>query len=105
MQHSFRELLRKGGTGQYTVLHRKGAIYGGLSAPSIKAQVPRYDEMRDGFGRHQTARFAFAPPPFQNTALRTASEAENTGDTATFGDDIGGDWGDSFCIYGVNIFF
>ena len=49
MRHSSREFLRKGGTGQYTVLHRKGAVYGGLSAPSIKAQVPRYGEMRDAF--------------------------------------------------------
>ena len=49
MQHSFKEFLRKGGTGQYIVLHRNGAVYGGRAAPSIKAQVPHYAEIREAF--------------------------------------------------------
>ncbi len=49
MQHSFREFLRHGGSGQYVFARQNGAVFGYRAGISIKSLFPGYADLRADF--------------------------------------------------------
>lgn len=49
MQHNLREFLRHGGSGQYVLVRRNGAVYGYRAGISIKSEFPGYADLRADF--------------------------------------------------------
>jgi SPP1 gp7 family putative phage head morphogenesis protein len=49
MQHSLREFLRHGGSGQYVLARQNGAVYGYRAGISIKSLFPGYADLRADF--------------------------------------------------------
>ncbi|MCZ0810930.1 phage minor head protein [Roseovarius sp. EGI FJ00037] len=49
MQHSLREFLRHGGSGQYVFARQNGAVYGYRTGISIKSLFPGYADLRADF--------------------------------------------------------
>ncbi len=49
MQHTLREFLRHGGSGQYVLSRQNGAVYGHRAGISIKSFLPGYADLRADF--------------------------------------------------------